>query len=246
LPKRQELGIIKVDGETRPGRNAWENDDINELDTLDLLLEAGAGLNAKALFKGSDVTPLDLATTNKYTAVVQRLLLHGAKSQDASIALAAYDAGVLPTLLETKDSDVVTKVVEVIKENDYATIKEFVRRGGSLMAKGQHPNHTTLYCIVDLGRISLLTVFEEEVLKVDQQRWIKESGTVGILLTRACERSLPSLHIVKHLIEKAGLDQTLLSHIGICPYSEAKVTSLHLRSTLLAYGGRHLSPGSRR
>ena len=188
---------------------AYRGHDANELDTLELLLEAGADVHAKAVFEQSNVTPLDLALKLGCRTVVQGLLRHEVEVQDAPIAQPAKDEESTEgaqALLEIKDPDqLLSKVVEVLKGHEYTTIKEFVRRGGSLMVTNKDRKVSILHEMVELGCTSLLEYFRNEAFEFDQQCQRKTHDQMT-LLAKACQRSLPSLHIIKYLIENIGLD----------------------------------------
>lgn len=229
---------IKLDDKTRPTRSHWVYHDEGEVRTLHLLLEAGADMNAKAGVAGVDVTPLELAVENKSKAMARELLMHGAESPDVSIAQLLNDddgkrAETLQTLLQVGDPDkLASKVVEVLKEEDYATIKEFVRLGGNIMAMDPHRNNTILHEMVELGDTYMIEYFKDEALNA--QSWMKRSDTPGTLLAKACERANPSLYIIKVLVEKVGLDVNARSNRRGYTYKMAKATPLHFMAC-----GRH-------
>ncbi|CAH0028155.1 unnamed protein product [Clonostachys rhizophaga] len=201
------------------------------LEILDLLLNFGADLNAKTSVEQNRATALDLATKNGREAMVQALVQHGATSNRR-----LHDQSPEPTistktlqeLLESRNSpEIVRKVEKVLETNDYATIKEFVRLGGSLMSIDQFKDKTILHRMVHRGNISLLSHFKDEASKVDQSPWMMEEEHPGTLLADACERGLPGLDIIKCLIENVGLDPNMPSDRRGFTYKLKKATPLH-------------------
>ncbi|VUC26765.1 unnamed protein product [Clonostachys rosea] len=201
------------------------------LETLDLLLGFGADLNAKASVERGSATVLDLAVGKDHQAMIQALVRHGATSQGSTISQSlepVISIETLHDLLESRNSpDIVEKVEKLLDTNDYPTIKEFVRLGGNLMVTDQWRNSTIIHKMVDRGSISLLNYFSDEVSKVDQSPWMVEEDNPGTLLARACERTLPSLDIIKCLIENVGLNPNMPSDRRGYTYKLAKATPLH-------------------
>ena len=226
----QCTGMVKLDDETRPDRGRWFDHETNESETLELLLRAEADADAKAVVEQRDATPLDLALKYHCRSVVQGLLQHGTKAQGESKQLVEDDkiSETVRTILEVKDSDqVVENIVEALKKKEYNTIKEFVQQGGNVMAMGAYRNDAILHKMVELGCTSLLEYCNSEASQVDQQHWMEEENNAGTLLAKACERHLPSLHIIKCLVEKIGLDVSAPSDRRGYTYKMAEATPLH-------------------
>ncbi len=131
-------------------------------------------------------------------------------------------------LLEIKNfSDIVPKVVELLVSYDYAPIIEFSRLGGNIMATDPYRNNTILHKIIELGHESLLERYIEEASIVDQQPWIRDEDNPGTLLLKACERNVPSLHLIKCLVEKIGLNVNVPSNSRVFTYKMKNSTALH-------------------
>ena len=118
------------------------------------------------------MTPLDLAIEHDCRSVEQGLSRREDMVQNASIALPVEDktpTKAVQALLEAKNSDnVFGEVVEVLKRNEYTTVKGFVRLGGNIMTTDEYCNGTILHEMVELGYVSLLEYFKSEASKVDQ------------------------------------------------------------------------------
>ncbi|CAI6097695.1 unnamed protein product [Clonostachys chloroleuca] len=201
------------------------------LEILDLLLNFGADLHAKASVEQNSATALELATKNGREAMVQALVQHGATSHGRIHGQSpepVISTKTLQELLESRNSpEIVRKVEKVLQTNDYATIKEFVRLGGSLMSIDQFKDKTILHKMVDQGNISLINHFRDEASKVDQSPWMIEEEHPGTLLADACERGLPGLDIIKCLVENIGLDPNMRSNRRGFTYKLKAATPLH-------------------
>ncbi|KAJ4289330.1 hypothetical protein N0V88_007081 [Collariella sp. IMI 366227] len=94
----------------------------------------------------------------------------------------------------------------VLQDGDYDTIKEYAQLGGDMLEVGRHGN-TFLHWLVQEGRADLLGYFGGNVAEFEAEEQTREpEGSCVTLLGTACQRVLPSLHMVQLLVDKLGVD----------------------------------------
>jgi ankyrin repeat protein len=117
----------------------------------------------------------------------------------------------------------------VLRDGDYDTIKEYAQLGGDMLELDQWHDHTFLHHLVEEGHEDLLEYFGGNVAELEAQEWVQEDEeSCGTLLGTACERTLPSLHIVQVLVDKLGVDvNAVYNRRGYC-YKLRGATALHI------------------
>ncbi|PON27749.1 hypothetical protein TGAM01_v203516 [Trichoderma gamsii] len=122
-----------------------------------------------------------------------------------------------------------------LDDGDYDSIKEYAILGGDVLALDGSEDNTLLHLLVEGGHADLLEYFTDKVHLFEAQGWVQtDEENCGTLLGTACERDLPSLHIIKLLVEKIGVDvNAVYNRRGYC-YKIRGGTALHI----LASGSR--------
>lgn len=117
----------------------------------------------------------------------------------------------------------------VLRDGDYDTIKEYALLGGDMLELDQWQDHTFLHHLVKEGHADLLEYFGSYVTELESQEWVqKDEQSCGTLLGTACERTLPSLHVVQTLVDKLGVDvNAVYNRLGAC-YKLRGATALHI------------------
>lgn len=117
----------------------------------------------------------------------------------------------------------------VLLDGDYDTIKEYAQLGGNLLELTGSNDHTFLHCLVEKGRVELLEYFGDKVAELEAQEWVQQDEeSCGTLLGTACERDLPSLHLIELLVDKPGVDvNAVYNRRGYC-YKLRGATALHV------------------
>jgi len=96
---------------------------------------------------------------------------------------------------------------DVLQDGDYDTIKEYAELGGDMLELDGNGDSTILHYIVKEGYVELLEHFSDKVTELEAQEWAQKDGvSPGTLLSTACEREQPSLHLLHLLVEKLGVD----------------------------------------
>ncbi|KAK4247362.1 ankyrin repeat-containing domain protein [Corynascus novoguineensis] len=78
----------------------------------------------------------------------------------------------------------------VLRDGGYDTIKEYAELGGDILEQDRYTGNSILHHIVKEGHVELLEHFGDRVTELDAQEWRKH----------------PSLHLIKLLVEKIGVD----------------------------------------
>ncbi|KAL8330549.1 hypothetical protein RB593_001525 [Gaeumannomyces tritici] len=180
-----------------------------------------------ATFQSKDgrlLTPMDLAVEAGNWVMVRALAARGVVPSSDGHA-AAFGAATHPArvgelakalLQDLENSEPYDKygswkevdgtVDDIIADGDYGVIKEFSRlRGGVFLDKEKDVN--VFEKIVRFGNTALLEYFATEVAAFESERRARRKGRAWkTLLGHACERELPSLHIVKTLVETIKVD----------------------------------------
>ncbi|KAL8420475.1 hypothetical protein RB594_003312 [Gaeumannomyces avenae] len=194
-------------------------------DVIELLADSGADLHATFQSKdGRLLTPMDLAVEAGNWVMVRALAARGVVPSSDGRA-AAFGAATHPArvgelakalLQDLENSEPYDKygswkevdgtVDDTIADGDYGVIKEFARlRGGVFLDKEKDVN--IFEKIVRFGNMALLEHFATEVAAFESERRARRKGRAWqTLLGYACERELPSLHIVKTLVETIKVD----------------------------------------
>ncbi|EHK45526.1 putative ankyrin repeat protein [Trichoderma atroviride IMI 206040] len=122
-----------------------------------------------------------------------------------------------------------------LEDGDYDSIKEYALLGGNVLALDRYEDNTLLHLLVEGGYADLLEYFADKVHLFEAQDWVQtDEENCGTLLGTACERDLPSLHIIRLLVEKIGVDvNAVYNRRGYC-YKIRGGTALHI----LAGGSR--------
>ena len=127
---------------------------------------------------------------------------------------------------EVKGIDI---LYSILQDGDYDTINEYVQLGGDLLELGKYHDHTLLHHLVEEGHAELLEHFGGKVAELEVQEWVQQDEeSCGTLLGTACERSLPSLHMVQLLVDKLRVDvNAVYNRRGYC-YKLRGATALHI------------------
>ncbi|KAM0513647.1 hypothetical protein ACHAPE_007697 [Trichoderma viride] len=122
-----------------------------------------------------------------------------------------------------------------LDDGDYDSIREYALLGGDVLALDKYEDNTLLHLLVQGGHVDLLEHFADKVRLFEAQDWVQtDEENCGTLLGTACERDLPSLHIIQLLIEKIGVDvNAVYNRRGYC-YKIRGGTPMHI----LASGSR--------
>jgi ankyrin repeat protein len=117
----------------------------------------------------------------------------------------------------------------VLRDGDYDSIKEYAQLGGDMLELDRRHEHTFLHHLVREGHADLLEYFGGNVAEMEAQEWVqKDEFSCGTLLGTACERTLPSLHMVQTLVDKLGVDvNAVYNPLGYC-YKLRGATALHI------------------
>jgi ankyrin repeat protein len=117
----------------------------------------------------------------------------------------------------------------ILRDGDYDSIKEYAKLGGDMLEMDRYHNDTFLHHLVEDGHANLLEYFGGYVAELEAQEWVQEDeDSCGTLLGTACERTLPSLHIVQVLVDKLGVDvNPVYNRRGYC-YKLRGATALHI------------------
>ncbi|RGP63182.1 ankyrin repeat-containing [Fusarium sporotrichioides] len=118
-----------------------------------------------------------------------------------------------------------------LKDGDYDSVKEYVRLGGDILApgRGRDENYTFLHRLIDWGCAELLEHLSGASIELEA-RVRKHHGdrSYGTLLGTACDRSLPSLHIIQMLVERIGIDINVKYDRGGFCYQARGGTPVHI------------------
>ncbi|KAK4158282.1 ankyrin repeat-containing domain protein [Chaetomidium leptoderma] len=120
----------------------------------------------------------------------------------------------------------------VLRDGDYDTIKEYAQLGGDMLELDVNRDHTFLHHLVEEGHADLLEYFSGKVAELEAQGWVQEDEeSCGTLLGRACERELPSLHLVQLLVDKLGVDvNAVYNRRGYCYKLRGATALLHVEA----------------
>ncbi|KAM0447831.1 hypothetical protein ACHAO4_008575 [Trichoderma viride] len=122
-----------------------------------------------------------------------------------------------------------------LDDGDYDSIKEYALKVDDMLVLDRYEDNTILHLLVEGGHADLLEYFADKVHLFEAQDWVQtDEENCGTLLGTVCERDLPSLHIIKLLVEKIGVDvNAVYNRRGYC-YKIQGGTALHI----LASGSR--------
>ncbi|KAH6687893.1 ankyrin repeat-containing domain protein [Plectosphaerella plurivora] len=156
----------------------------------------------------------------------------------------------------TKDNDGqvdrIDALTGALRDGDYDSIEEYVRLGGRLdVSLGRHGG-TFLHLLVEWDYTDLLEQFADQVFALETSPWVEEEYyedyedseeskksedeedvSYGSLLSTACGRHSPSLHIIQLLVDKVGVDAEIVYSRRGCSYTRIGSAALHV----LAKGG---------
>jgi len=117
----------------------------------------------------------------------------------------------------------------LLRDGDDDTIKEYAELGGDLCELTSYSHHTFLHYIVEEGCADLLEHFGDKVAELEAHDWVqKDQESCGTLLGTACERDLPSLHLVELLVDKLGVDVNAIYNRRGSSYKLQGGTALHV------------------
>ncbi|KAL6695813.1 ankyrin repeat-containing domain protein [Trichoderma pleuroticola] len=145
------------------------------------------------------------------------------------------------TILDTQASGVTgLDKVDLLKcaldDGDYDSIKEYALLGGDVFALDEYEDNTLLHLLVKGGYADLLEYFAGQVpLFEAQERVQADEESCGTLLGTACERVIPSLHIIQILVDKIGVDvNAVYNRRGYCDKLRG-ATALHILASGHSY-----------
>ncbi|KAL2201506.1 ankyrin repeat-containing domain protein [Corynascus similis CBS 632.67] len=118
----------------------------------------------------------------------------------------------------------------VLRDGDYDTIKEYAELGGDMLERDRYTGNGILHYIVKEGHLELLEHFGDRVTELETQEWVRyDEGSSGTLLSTACQRKEPSLHLIKLLVEKIGVDVNAIHSCYSYYWTELRdSTALHI------------------
>ncbi|KAM0478919.1 hypothetical protein ACHAPX_004897 [Trichoderma viride] len=116
-----------------------------------------------------------------------------------------------------------------LDDGDHDSIKEYASLSGDVLALDRYEDNTLLHLLVQGGHLDLLEYFADHMRLFEAQDWVQtDEENCGTLLGTACERDLPSLHIIQLLVEKIGVDvNAVYNRRGYC-YKIRGGTALHI------------------
>ena len=194
-----------------------------------MLVEAGVDLAAKYDRNGWSI--MDVAMDKSCVEMIHELrrkgiqAKHGSSGETYRIS-GPEDAKILHQLHISRQFDnleesemLVRKFEKVLEQRDYALFKEFVSSGADLK-KTTSLGKSGLETLVEWGYDWLLEYYKDEVKLFDdtgrtiddefndrlENDELDRSSPPEPLLVVACKKELPSLNIIKLLVEKAGVD----------------------------------------
>jgi ankyrin repeat protein len=133
---------------------------------------------------------------------------------------------------DVEDNNETDILHSVLQDSDYDSVKEYAQLGGDMLELDHYRGHSFLHHLVNGGHADLLEYFGDRVAELEAQEWVqKDEESCGTLLGTACERQLPSLHIIQLLVEKLGVD---VNAVYNGRYSCSKLqgaTALHILAT---------------
>lgn len=208
------------------------------VDIVELLADSGADLHATFQRKNGQVlTPMDLALEAGNWVMARALAARGASPSSNTHAV-AFEAAADPRRVEElakallqaqgdakplekyqgpqRELDAMVK--ETMAAGEYDVIKEFARlRGGLFLDKRKDVN--VFAEAVAKGNMTLLEHFASEVAVFESERRARRKAMGwSTLLGSACQRELPSLHIIETLVETIKVDVN--TKFNLMAYSE--------------------------
>ncbi|KLU92977.1 hypothetical protein MAPG_11920, partial [Magnaporthiopsis poae ATCC 64411] len=218
------------------------------VDIVELLADSGADLHATFQRRNGQVlTPMDLALEAGNWVMVRALAARGV-SPSSNTHAAAFETATDPTRVEDLakallqaqgDAKPIGKyepwqreldamVDETIEGGEYDVIKEFARvRGGLFLDKQKDAN--VFAELVAKGNTTLLGHFASEIAIFESERRARRKAMGwSTLLGSACNRELPSLHVIKTLVETIKVD--INTRFNPEDYSDSSETGSSLAS----------------
>lgn len=118
---------------------------------------------------------------------------------------------------------------QALDDGDYDSIKEYALLGGDVLVVDRFEDHTLLHLLVLGGYMELFEYFADKVHLFEAQDWVQtDEENCGTLLGTACNRDLPSLHIIQLLVEKIGVDVNAVYNERGYTYKLRGATALHI------------------
>jgi ankyrin repeat protein len=125
--------------------------------------------------------------------------------------------------------DVLDLLKCALHDGDYDSIKEYALLGGDVLALSEYKDNTLLHFLVQGGFADLLEHFADKVPVFEAQDWVQtDEDSCGTLLGTACNRDLPSLHIIQVLVDKIGVDVNAVYNRRGYSYKLRGGTALHI------------------
>ncbi|KFH41532.1 putative ankyrin repeat protein-like protein [Hapsidospora chrysogenum ATCC 11550] len=245
--------LIRPSGEERPSQSSQLDGPDGTCDIVAMLVGAGVDVNERIRVDGSELTPLDMAIRDGFGTMVRDLIDQWAAPQNwAEVAEFIDHSGVdadVEFLLEistgkqipaddtsqsSRFADIPSEVLRLLGEGKYRAVAEFSRRSSGVLDSDEHLRvlHSILRVLVTRGYTSLLRRVGREGRYLPQ---IRDELSVDdgddddreTLLMVACNRELPSLPIMKLLVEDFGLDVSEASGWEGITYRETNATPPH-------------------
>ncbi|KAK4246018.1 ankyrin repeat-containing domain protein [Corynascus novoguineensis] len=131
---------------------------------------------------------------------------------------------------EPNGADILRSVMQ--EDGDYDTVMEYAEIGGNMLELDQYNESTFLHDLAEQGYVELLEHLGTKVAELEAQEWVQQDEErAGTLLCTACERAKPSLHLIKLLVDKLGVDvNAVYNRRGYC-YKLRGATALHILAT---------------
>ncbi|KAF4975102.1 hypothetical protein FZEAL_8050 [Fusarium zealandicum] len=228
--------LIQLAGDIRPRRNHGSARSgpgpESVTDIISMLAEAGCDLDAEVNINGTLMTPLDIAIQNGFEEMAVALVELGASSHDGNAATKSLEQPAMEAevqllfdlsnrkeiVAETNTPQsfktVPDEVFSLLRQGKHSTIREFARRGGSVLTTDEQGDLTTAHFLAAGGYSTLVRLFREQAISLSDVEWVEGKVNPRTLLGAVCSSEMPNLPMIKLLVEEFGLDVNEVSQPG--------------------------------
>ena len=227
-PPRYPHYMVLLNDQNRPPNLAWQLPVECVEEVLDVLLSAGANVEAVGYVNDSPVVAKEVVLKCEGEYAAHYFTTHNAESTDTAASERDTD---LNLILSIQKGSVGNKVrYSAIKRaaknliQNKASLREFIRRGGNITASIVPQGDHVVHSILTYGRLSLLKEIEGLLLTTNK---IVNPKEMQNLLVTSCDREVPNLHMIKFLVERLGFDLDASSDY-FYPFYCSNITALHM------------------
>ncbi|KAM5341741.1 hypothetical protein ACJ41O_014772 [Fusarium nematophilum] len=214
-------------------------------DIVSMLAEAGCDLNAEVDIDGVPMTALEVATKDGFREMATTLVELGTSTRDSKAATELFnypeleaEVNLLLDLSSGKEivredtarrilKNVPDEAFSLLRQGKHGPIREFARRGGSVLDLDEYSDCTTAHVLATGGYSDLLRLFQEQAVSLSGLDWMKEEDNPGTLLGAVCGSEMPNLPMIKLMVEEFGLDVNEVSNPRGYIYKLGHATPLH-------------------